>query len=196
MPIDHTRLELATCAARMIAEDGLDYGTAKRKATRLLFGAKTKVPSDLMPSNQEVEEALREYQQLFQAESQPQRVHHLRLLALELMQTLAEFNPWLTGAVWNGTAGTHSQIWLELHTESSKEVAIFLLNQGLDFRSDVSSHYSGQGTIETLKLFWKNEEALLFIYNNDDLRASQKNLRREKYGNINAVELLLKTVSK
>lgn len=191
--MNDARHELAASAARLIAEDGLDYGTAKRKAVHALFGAQAKIPSDLMPSNEEVEQALREYQALFQSDSQPQRLHHLRTLAVELMTLLAEFNPWLAGAVWNGTAGEHSPIRLELYTESGKEVAIFLLNQGFDFETDSSPHFSGRGEVETLKLFWKQEEALLYIYSQNDLRAAQKTSQTAKRGNGLAVKALLGT---
>jgi hypothetical protein len=188
--MDNTRSELAAAAARLIAEDGLDYGSAKRKAAQLLFG-KARIPSDLMPGNEEVETALRDYQQLFQADRQPQRLLQLRRLALELMQFLQNFNPWLGGAVWNGTAGEHSQIKLELYTESGKEVAIFLLNHGLDFETDVTSHFSRQNEVETMRLLWQGEEVVLFIYAENELRSPKRNSLLSKHGNITALRKIL-----
>ena len=44
------RAEIAAAAARMIAEDGADYGTAKRKAARLILGNQ-RVRGDVLPDN-------------------------------------------------------------------------------------------------------------------------------------------------
>ena len=59
------RRRIAHAAARILAENGaLDYGSAKRKAARQLG-----VPeSGSLPDNQQVEDALRSYQSLFQAD--------------------------------------------------------------------------------------------------------------------------------
>jgi hypothetical protein len=57
------RRHIAYIAARMIAEDGIaDYATAKQKAARQAGLA----DMNLLPDNQEIEEALREYQGLYQ----------------------------------------------------------------------------------------------------------------------------------
>ncbi len=185
----HTRSELAAIAARLIAEDGLDYAAAKRKAAQQVFGG-ARMPGDLLPGNEEIEAAVREYQQLFQADSQPQRLRVLRQSAVQLMALLEPFHPWLTGAVWNGTAGEHSQIRIELYTESGKEVAIFLLNQGLVFESGASVHALGE--VETLRLDWQSEEALLFIHEGMAGRAQEKrNGAAAKRGNRRAVLDLL-----
>ena len=59
------RRRIAHAAARILAEDGsLDYGSAKRKAARQL-GAPD---SGSLPDNQQIEEALRSYQALYQAD--------------------------------------------------------------------------------------------------------------------------------
>ncbi|TAK90766.1 MAG: hypothetical protein EPO06_07405 [Burkholderiaceae bacterium] len=189
--MSHARTELAAAAARLIAEDGLDYAAAKRKAVQQVFGG-ARVPRDMLPGNEEIEAALREYQQLFQADTQPQRLRHLRQCALALMTLLEEFDPWLTGAVWNGTAGEHSQIRLDLYLDSGKEVAIFLLNQGLAFESGLSG--SNNDEIETLRLDWQGEEALLFLYEGGAAitrRGATRNGTESKRGNRRAVLNLL-----
>ena len=56
----------------------------------------------------------------------------LRRSALELLQMLEIFNPYLTGSVLDGTAGEHSHIDILLFADSAKEVEIFLLNRGID----------------------------------------------------------------
>jgi hypothetical protein len=86
------RAEIAAAAARMIAEDGADYATAKRKAAKLVLGNQ-KVRGDILPDNAQVEAEVREYQALFLGDAQPERLLHLRRRALEMMETLAEFSP-------------------------------------------------------------------------------------------------------
>ena len=69
-PKDELRIEIAMCAARLIAEEGLDYATARNQAIKTLLG-KQRVPRERLPSDQEIQDEVRAYQALFQAESQP-----------------------------------------------------------------------------------------------------------------------------
>lgn len=125
------RNRIAHLAARMIAQDGVsDYGLAKRKAARQA-GAPD---SRNLPTNVEIEEALRAYQELYQAAEHPERVQRLRELALETMRLLTTFNPYLTGAVLSGTAGRHADVHLQVYTDSLKDLEIFLHNQQIPFR--------------------------------------------------------------
>lgn len=123
------RSELVHAAARLVAEDGLDYGFAKRKAVRQL-GLPESFP---LPGNAEVEEAVREYQTIYQEDEQVERLAWLRGAAVELMHRLAPFSPWLTGSVLDGTAGRHARIDILLFPDSAKEVEIFLLDRGIRF---------------------------------------------------------------
>src|SRR5512134_1654838 len=125
------RSRIAHLAARMIAEDGVsDYGLAKRKAARQA-GAPD---SRNLPTNIEIEDALRAYQQLYQADEHPERVRRLRELALETMRMLEGFNPFLTGAVLAGTVGRHADVHLQVYTDNLKALEMFLHNQQIPFR--------------------------------------------------------------
>ena len=62
------REEIAIAAARLVAEDGLDYSTAKRKAARQIVGD-SRLGGEWLPDNDQIEEEIREYQSLFQADS-------------------------------------------------------------------------------------------------------------------------------
>jgi len=133
MPLrtDRTRASICDTAARLIAEEGVsDYTLAKRKALRQL-GLPDGTP---MPSNAEVEAALREWQAVFQDVEQRERIAHLRQKAAELMGILQEFRPYLTGSVLDGTAGRYAEIDLQLFADSAKEVEIFLLNRSIPYR--------------------------------------------------------------
>ncbi|HNJ76738.1 MAG TPA: hypothetical protein PLE72_08215, partial [Azospira sp.] len=127
---DRTRASICDTAARLIAEEGIsDYSQAKRKALRQL-GLPESTP---LPSNAEVEAALREWQAVFQDKEQIERVAHLRRKAAELMEILQEFRPYLTGSVLDGTAGRYAEIDLQLFADSAKEIEIFLLNRGVPY---------------------------------------------------------------
>ncbi|GCB06692.1 UDP-N-acetylmuramate--alanine ligase [Ralstonia sp. SET104] len=151
------REEIAVTAARMIAEDGADYATAKRKAARQVLGTDSRAPGEWLPDNEQVETEVREYQALFQAESQPRVLALLRRIALLLMDGLAVHNPYLAGAVFNGTASEHSDIHLQVFCDSPKDVAIFLLNAGVDFDTTESAHFAGRDEVETLSFLWRGQ---------------------------------------
>lgn len=172
--IDMLRAEIAAAAARLIAEDGADYATAKRKAAKQILG-NTKVRGDIMPDNAQIEEEVRQYNELFLSDSQPARLLHLRKLALQMMEELTQFSPYLTGAVLNGTAGEHSDIYLQLFAESAKDVEIFLINKNVDFEVSESAHFKGHGeAVETVSFLWRNEGIHLALYETDDLRGAIK----------------------
>lgn len=176
-PLSNTELlraEIAIAAARMIAEDGVDYGTAKRKAAKQILG-NNKVRGDVLPDNAMLEEEVRLYNELFFGDTQPARLLHLRNLAVRLMAELAPFQPHLTGAVLNGTAGEHSDIHLQLFSESPKDVEIYLLNKRIDFEVSESSHFKGRSEpVETLSFIWQQEGVHLALYETDDLRGAIK----------------------
>jgi hypothetical protein len=127
---DDLQTEIAAVAARLIAEDGLDYASAKRKAADEVLGAGRR---RTLPDNATLERELRRYLGTFDADHHRPRLAALRALALELMQRLARFDPHLVGAVLNGSATAHSNIHLHLFTDNAKDVEMFLLDAGIDF---------------------------------------------------------------
>jgi len=158
MPSDpaHLREEIAQAAARMIAEDGADYATAKRKAARQILGD-VRVAGEWLPDNEMVEEEVRAYQALFHGEHQPRILALLRRVALLAMDDLAAFRPYLVGAVLNGTATEHSDIYIQCFCDSPKDVALHLLNAGVDFETSESRHFAGRGEVETLSFLWRGQ---------------------------------------
>jgi hypothetical protein len=125
------RASIASAAARLMAEDGItDYHQAKRKAARQL-GISEEHAS--YPDNAEVEAELRADRSIYQDEDHLEILLAMRHTALELLDLLADFRPYLTGSVLDGTAGEHSTIDLLLFADSAKEVEIFLLNRGMVF---------------------------------------------------------------
>jgi len=134
------RERIAQLAARLMAVDGIDdFALAKRKAARQAGAPDTRN----LPNNDEVEQALRAYQQLYQADEQQARLRHLRQNAREMMQLLAQFDPHLSGSVLSGSAGKYSDINIHLFTDSVKDVELFLLNRQIPYRSRERRVYIG-----------------------------------------------------
>jgi len=126
MKSNQVRERIAKEAARLMCEAGIhDFQLAKRKALQRL-----RIPDQRhLPSNGEIESAVSEYQRLFRADSQPQRLAQLRRTAVRAMRFLARFDPKLVGAVLSGTADEHSDVCLHLFAETAEEVALFLIDK-------------------------------------------------------------------
>src|SRR5262245_27951971 len=93
------RARITPPAARTIAEDVReDFALAKREAARQLGAEDTQS----LPKNEEIEAELRAYQSLYQGEEQRERIRYLRRCALEAMQLLERFRPYLAGPVLSG----------------------------------------------------------------------------------------------
>ncbi|TAM05879.1 MAG: UDP-N-acetylmuramate--alanine ligase [Paraburkholderia sp.] len=188
------REEIAIAAARMIAEDGLDYASAKRKAARQVAGD-TRIESAWLPDNDQIEDEIREYQALFQGESQPLVLRRLREIALDWMRRLGEFNPFVTGAVLNGTAGAHSDIHLQIFCDNPKDVAIWLLNANVPYDVSETRHFAARGYVETLSFMYRasrDEEPVgihVALYDTDDLRGAVRADPRGRLPRANAQAL-------
>ena len=135
--------EIASAAARLVVDEGMEYAQAKRKALRQL-GRQPRGTE--LPSNELVEDEVRSYLDLFCADTQPAELRALREVALRWMQRLAEFRPHLSGAVWRGTATRLSAIHIDLYCDDPKAAEITLINLGVDFDA------SGDGDVHYLSV--------------------------------------------
>ncbi|MBS0322719.1 MAG: hypothetical protein JSR19_02605 [Proteobacteria bacterium] len=145
----------------MMAEDGIaDYGRAKRKAARSLGFNE----DEALPSNEEVEAELRIHQSLYQEAEHQDRLRTMRQTALEIMSTLEEFRPYLTGAVLDGTAGRYAAIKLDLFADSAKDVEIFLLTRNISYRTGESRRHNGEHPEAEFHMDWNDMPVTLLIY--------------------------------
>lgn len=125
---ENLRRAVAQEAARIMAEHGIqDFRAAKRKAAER-FGVTDQAA---LPKNIEIETALAEYQRLFGGDAHSESLYAQRLVALEVMKRLSEFEPRLVGAVLSGTATQHADVQLHLFTDVAESVAIKLLDAGI-----------------------------------------------------------------
>ena len=187
-------LEIANTAARMVVEEGLEWGPAKKRAVKQLgLPART-----ALPDNDVLEAAVREYLTLFCADTQPAELRALREWALLWMERMEAFRPHLTGAVWNGTATRLSDIYIQLFCDDSKSAEIALIDR--DVRYDVSSvngfHGEQVDALSISSLCKPLGEAVgvhYLIYDADDLRGALKPdaSGRILRGSVDAVRRLL-----
>jgi len=133
---------IAVAAARLIVEEGMEYGAAKRRAARDL-GVNAR--NGELPGNDEIEDEVRAYLDLFHADTQPAELAELRRIAALWMERLAAFRPHLTGAVWRGTATRLNSVFIDLFCDDSKSAEIALIDQRVDY--DVSSIDGPRGRV-------------------------------------------------
>ena len=171
--MDDSKLELLAVAARLVVEEGSDYGRAKRQAVQQLgLQGRTK-----LPSNDELEDAVWEYIALFCAETQPAELLALRQLALVWMERMAAFSPHLAGAVWHGSATRLSDIYIQLFCEDSKSAEISLIDHRVDYEPRTITGFHGE-SVEALSVHafcpGLSEEVgvHLMVYDLDDLRGA------------------------
>lgn len=186
--------EIAAVAARMVVDEGLEYGPAKRRAVKQL-GLPQRTP---LPDNDAVEDAVREHIALFCADTQPDELRALRRLALYWMERLARFRPHLGGAVWHGTATRLSDIYLQLFCEDEKSAEIALIDLGVAYepRTVTGLH---QQPVEALSFHAPSRElgetigVHLLINDLDDLRGAllRDNKGRRPRGDLESVRRLL-----
>lgn len=183
----HLQAQVAYAAARLMAEDGItDYGHAKRKALKSL-GLPDSHP---LPPNREIEEALKTYLALYQADEQPIRLRALRQDAVRLMHFLEPFRPYLIGSVLDGTAGRNAAIDIQLFADSAKDVEIFLLDHAVTYSHGQPRHDRAEAVfvIET-----DSGNANLIVYPLTDERVIYRNRegRIRERARREAVETLL-----
>ena len=132
--LQRNRLRVAQEAARLMSEHGIrDFHHAKLKAAERL-GI---LDAQSLPRNLEIEQALREHQRLFLADSQPQLLRQRREAAVEAMRFLAAFEPRLVGAVLEGTADTHSAVCLHVYSDDPEAVGLYLHEHGVPIETQV-----------------------------------------------------------
>ncbi len=193
-PMNSVQDEIAATAARMVVEEGLEYGPAKRRAIKQL-GLNGRAP---MPNNDQLEEAVREYLSLFCSDTQPAELAALRALAATWMTRLAEFRPHLGGAVWRGTATDLSDIYLQLFCDDSKSAEIKLIDQNIRYEVSTVQGFQGE-MVDALSVLCTcpglTQRVLvhLMIYDADDMRGALKPdaQGRSQRGDLDALKRLM-----
>ncbi len=166
---DDTRRAIAVRAARLMAQDGIeDYGLAKRKAAKQMGLPE----SGKLPTNDEIDVALREYQGIYQGDAQAQRIRELRQHAVKVMRELMDFDPHLTGSALSGIAGPYASIHLQLFADNIKAVELLLINRDIAYKTTQTRLYAGQ-EVRVLPVFTITDDGIevdLTVFELRDLR--------------------------
>lgn len=185
--------EVAAAAARWVVEEGLEYGPAKKRALREA-GRRAE-----LPSNEQLEDAVREYLAVFCADTQPAELQALREVARVWMERLAGFRPHLAGAVWRGTATRMSAVHIELYCDDPKAAELALIDRGVDYNSAQIDREGGAEPIPVLTVgsrsaaLGEQVTVHLKVFDHDDLRGALKPdaQGRSWRGDLAAVQRLL-----
>ena len=171
--MDSLKSEIAAVAARMVVEEGLDLGAAKRRAVKQMgLPGRT-----ALPGNEEIEDEVMAYIALFCADTQPAELRALRRLALVWMERMAAFKPHLGGAVWHGSATRLSDIYLQLFCDDCKSAEIALIDHRVDYVPRTVTGFHGE-SVEALSVhalcpeLHEDVGVHLLIYDWDDLRGA------------------------
>ena len=186
--------EIAATAAALVVEVGLEYGPAKRRAVKQM-GLPVRTE---LPDNELLEDAVLEYIAVFCADTQPAELAALRELALIWMERMAAFRPYLTGAVWHGTATKLSDIFIQLFCDDPKSAEIALIEHNADYEPRSVKGFTG-GDVEALSLsslckpLNTHVGVHYMVYDHDDLRGALRPdaKGRTPRGNIAAVQKLI-----
>ena len=192
--MDTQKQEIAAVAARLVVEEGLEFGSAKRRAIKQM-GLPARTP---LPDNDVLEREVEDYIAIFCADTQPSELLALRQLAVIWMERLEAFRPHLGGQVWHGTATRHSDVYLQLFCDDSKSAELALINQDVPY--EVRSVIGFQGeTVDALSIhafvraFNEHVGVHLLVYDFDDLRGALRSdaRGRKPRGDLAAVRALL-----
>lgn len=188
------RREVAAEAARIMATEAQrNYRSAKRKAA-LRIGVSSRLA---LPSNKEVEQALRAYQGCYGGEQHHRHLELLRETAMRVMRALDTYRPRLVGPVLEGTADRYSRVSLHLFNDPPDAVVMQLAEQGLTFRQEqrrIRWHDGGHRTIPLLVTDANGVVVELALFNSIDLRQpppSPVDGRPQKRAPLAEVECLL-----
>jgi len=192
--MDKASAEIAAVAARFVVEEGLEWGPAKRRALKQLDLG----PRARLPDNDMLEDAVREYLDVFCADTQPAELLALRRLALVWMERLEPFKPYVCGSVWHGTATRRSDIYLQLFCDDSKSAEISLIDHGVRFSPATVTGFRGE-PVEALSIsslcpeLGEHVGVHLLVHDLDDLRGALKPdaKGRTPRGSIEALRRLL-----
>jgi hypothetical protein len=172
--------EILNTAARLAVEEGLEYGAAKKRAVKQLG----LLQRTALPDNDALEDAVREYIEIFCADTQPGELQALRELALTWMERLPQFRPHVSGSVWHGTATRLSDIYIQLFCDDPKSAEIALINHNVRYEAREVTGFTGDAVpaLSIHSLCQPLNETVgvhLLIYDHDDLRGA---LRKDSKG--------------
>ena len=188
------RRAIAAEAARIMStQSQFNYLVAKQKAIeRLGINVRT-----TMPSNAEVESALRAYQGFYGSQQRIDSLQRKREVALKVMRSLDLFNPRLAGPVLEGTANENARVTLHVFNDPPDAVVMHLIEKGQSYRSEQRKIRWYNGSYRQVQILVTDVEGIeveLLLFDYLDLRQappSPINGRPQKRAPVSELECLL-----
>ena len=150
---------IAVDTARLISEHGIcDYDQAKLEASERLGLDQ----QSALPSNREIEQALREQQSLFALNQHQTQLHSLREAALKAMQRLSAFSPRLVGPVLDGTANEYSPVQLQIFVDNPEQITVFLHDRAICFKQTDRALYVDRDRSKNFPVFEVEVDGIVF----------------------------------
>jgi hypothetical protein len=177
----------------MATEGQRNFHAAKKKAAARL-GVNSRLA---LPSNIEVEQALRAYQGFYGGEKLTRHLQLLRETATRVMRAMEPFCPRLVGPVLEGTADRNTRVSLHVFNDPPDAIALHLFDRGLNFREEERSIRWHDGSRRRVTLLVSDADGVpveLALFNRLDLRQappSPVDGRPQKRASLSEVECLL-----
>jgi len=174
------RQSIAREAGRLMYEEGVDqYFNAKHLAAKRLFGRsgakKMRYRPQDLPSNGEIQAALKELIQLTEDEYSQQRLFAMRVIALETMNALEHFKPRLIGSVSTGHVRNGSDIDLHVFTDNLEDIEAYVHYLGWHFETRrVTIQVAGKNRDYTHIYYERVFPIELSVYSNNEIRVTHR----------------------
>lgn len=182
-----SRLQIAQESARIIAEEGInDYHAAKQKAAAKLHIS----CSVVLPSNEEIDQALTEYHKIYRASEQQYYINFLRTVSLDAMRFFEAFSPRLVGGALDGNAGQFSPITLHLFPESPEDIMLSLMQYNIPFTESSHEVVDSKGKKHFFPAFnflFQETPIELKLFSPSNLRQTTKTLHHASIDTIKAL---------
>jgi hypothetical protein len=174
------RQSIAREAGRLMYEEGVDqYFNAKHLAAKRLFGRsgakKMRYRPQDLPSNGEIQAALKELIQRTEDEYSQQRLFAMRVIALETMNALEHFKPRLIGSVSTGHVRNGSDIDLHVFTDNIEDIEAYVHYLGWHFETRrVTIQVAGKNRDYTHIYYERVFQIELSVYSNNEIRVTHR----------------------
>jgi hypothetical protein len=165
----HVKKHIASMAAEIIIEEGVsDYLYAKKKAAKYLNYNSYQI----LPSNNEIDEAIRDYQATFPSNNVADFIFYQNI-AIKIMSELEPFNPLITGTLQEGRVTNNQKILINLFTDNFKEIEYFLLSNNYQLKTKDPKRLDN--FLIKYILFYENIETELTVFDILEPRHRDKN---------------------
>ncbi|WP_246841106.1 nucleotidyltransferase [Hahella sp. CCB-MM4] len=153
----------------MFEENVEQYLDAKKMAAKRLLGKEVK----FLPSNGEISDELHRIAKFHHADTHQQTLFEMRLVALDVLDHLAPFNPRLIGSVSTGRIRQGSDIDIHVFTDQLEEIFIYLDELDWDYETKHIEIWKDNRLREYTHIYIHHDFPVeLSVYPSNDIRVT------------------------